>query len=208
MRAVVGTNARVWRHQRQINHLRDSFGFRQYLIVPEPQYLNPLRPKPCIPAFIIFRSLRMLSAIELDAQLPFIAVEIKDIAAEGMLASELRIGDAAVSDELPYEGFGVRHPAAHFPGPVSKVVRELRRWCRCEVFHEYFSFLRSNSLTPNPSPACGRGEGRAVISVIAEYRVCLYLCSLHLYSATENVHCNKLFSIFFDKKSGFDNKSH
>jgi hypothetical protein len=87
--------------QSLVDHFRDSLCFEQHLIVPDAQYLDPLRLEPFIPPAVVTSSFRMLAAIQLNGQLLLIAIEIENVSPDGMLASKLGACETPIADELP-----------------------------------------------------------------------------------------------------------
>jgi len=169
-----------------INRLHHTLRFRQDLIIPKSQYLDSLLLQPCIALFIVTLGFHMLRTVKLYAQFLIVTIKIEDIATNWMLTPELRVRYTPRSQHFPHEGLRISHSLPHFSGPQAQVVGQdgcglgdvwfqiesaldvltplSRRRERGggEGVCERTSFIKRNqsatSLTPRPSPACGRGE--------------------------------------------------
>src|SRR5439155_6087446 len=80
--------------------------------------------------------------VELDCEAGFVAEEVEDVAAEGMLAAEFQAGQAAVSQAAPEKAFGKRRVAAKMPG---------FRFCRSR---ELGLIGGHGTVFTKPSPGC------------------------------------------------------
>ncbi len=69
--------------------LHDRVRIYQHVIVPEPQHPIPASEQKRRPALIRFRLHQVLTAIELDYELPFETTEIRNVPADDMLTPEL-----------------------------------------------------------------------------------------------------------------------
>ena len=114
-------------------------------MVPEPDDANPLlfqesaTPVIAEPDFFII----VLPAIKLNRQLALVAVEIKNVPADRVLAAKFLAGKSTASQYSPQQLFGIGVVAAQ----VSGISEDVGWGAQCF------------SLTPNPSP---RGRGARI----------------------------------------------
>ena len=102
--------------------LHYPFGIAKHLVVPEPQDTHAVglqRPR----ALCIVRSLlwlRMLAAIQLDAEPGFVAVEIEDVPTHRMLPAELGAGQLAIAQQLPEQALSIGCVLAKLPDALQE----------------------------------------------------------------------------------------
>ena len=85
------------RQKRIVNYFHHNLSFGQHLIIPKPQYGDPLRTQPCIATLIVINRIRVLATVKLNAQSFFVAIEIEDISSDRVLAAKLRAGKTAIA---------------------------------------------------------------------------------------------------------------
>ncbi len=128
------------------NPLQNGLRLLQHLMIPKAQDGQPPGAQKLVPGRVIGTTLRMLPAVELYDQTMLIAIEIQDVATDRMLAAEFRVGQATTAQEVPDQLLGVG-------GGLAQVARVFE-----QVGGEPGGRAGRKTLTPNPSPACGRGE--------------------------------------------------
>src|SRR5215203_3204904 len=87
------------------------------LVIPELQDAETARLQPGVPLGIV-GAVSVLSAVELDDELPLEADEVHDVAAELFLTAELEAAETAVAQQAPHPPLGFRRLAPHLARPV------------------------------------------------------------------------------------------
>ena len=96
----------VWgRGERVEDDHQDAFEIRQHVVVPEAQHTKVICRKPTIPS-LIFRGLRMLSAVHLDDKASLITREVCNIRTDRNLTAKFRTRKAAVAQRVPELALG------------------------------------------------------------------------------------------------------
>jgi hypothetical protein len=83
--------------------------------IPEPKDRHPLSSQPFIAHSIASACLRMLSAVQLNGETQYRAVEVQNITAGRMLSAKLRVGDLAVPQPVPELCFHIGAIAPQLP---------------------------------------------------------------------------------------------
>lgn len=163
-------------HHCLINRLKHPFCFHKHLIIPKSQDTNTLLRQKFSTNLIVIRLFKVLATVQFNDKLEFVAVKIEDVAAFRMLATEFQVKESMVAKQMPEQGFSICLAGAQFTGITADVVGQFGGWVG-----ERWLCISPHSLTPNPSPACGRGgqvafeagDERLVHHVVDDFARCI-----------------------------------
>lgn len=83
-----------------LEHLQDAFDILEYLVVPDPDDLVAEPGQKCVP-LAICHVIRVLTAIDLDDQMPLAADEVGIEGTYRLLAHEFEAAELAVAQLSP-----------------------------------------------------------------------------------------------------------
>jgi hypothetical protein len=136
---------------------QDDFQILVHIDVEESEDLEAPGLQPSLPRLILLIPPRVTIPVQLDDERRVGGVEVDDIGADGLLATELDIGEATAAEMIPEPGFGGGGlvPKPTRSGGLGRVALQ----GRSAPAHVFPAPRFGVGRPPHPDPLPRRGEG-------------------------------------------------